>query len=325
MKHRIAAWVVLIAFAGMWLAAPATASRTRLLQGRVLLQDKKDKDKKGKKDKDKGKKDKDKGKKPKAPLAEDDVNKLALEVIALRGLQELDPTLDQLKGLQEMYKPNFVSKARLPAGTASKNYVKNLKKLRDAYVKNDEDDIEEYTNKVEVLDEEEGPEVVGEVRPSGLAFNAAKEALRLFTARQVLDVLNSYEDDLPGPVTTLMEALEEGLDSKPEDWEKEARDAAFQASWLAFGLGNKRSAVARKDILAWLNEKHKLSKTALENQRSKLEKDARVTLFERVDPSQVLQNIIYHDVAVILSNPELPGVLTKRIRAETAKLKGKSK
>jgi hypothetical protein len=49
MKHRIAACVVLMTFAGMWLAAPAYASRTRLSQARMLLQEKKDKkDKKGK-------------------------------------------------------------------------------------------------------------------------------------------------------------------------------------------------------------------------------------------------------------------------------------
>jgi hypothetical protein len=303
MKYRIAAWVVLGATAGLGLASPGDAKRAKVPQARKFLQEKK----------------------AKAPASQVDVNKLALEVMALKGLQEFDPSLEQLKGLQEMYKAAFVSRRKLPEGKASKNYVNNLKKLRDAYLENDEDDIEEYTNKVDVLAEEEEPVVVDEIRPSLAAAVAAGEALRLFSAKQVLEVLNAYDDDLPGPASTLLEALEDGVDSKGPEWEKERNDAAYKASWLGFGLANNRQKRAREEAVKWLDEKHALKEAELTRQRSKLEKEVREKLFERANPATVIMHIAVHDMAVILANPELPQVLAKRIKRETDRLKADKK
>jgi hypothetical protein len=77
--------------------------------------------------------------------------------------------------------------------------------------------------------------------------------------------------------------------------------------------------------MKWLKENHTLSKAAIESQRSKLEQEVREKIFERVNPAQVLMNIALHDMAVILANPELPGVLNKRIKAELGKPKAKAR
>ena len=308
MKHRIAACSLLSILAGLWLAAPGTASRARLSPTRTLLQEKKDKAP---------------AKKDKAPAAKADINMLALEVMALRGLKEFDPTLEQLKALQTMYKPAFAYKLDLPEAKASATYVKNLRMLRNAYVQNDENAIEDFANKVEVLQEEEEPVVVQELVANRPSAQAAADALRLFTARQVLDVLNAYED-LPEPVSTLMDALEGGIDAKDEDWTKIRRRAGLKAAWLGFGLANPRVIKARPVLAKWLDDKHALKAAELADQRSKLEEEL-AKIFERVNPALVIGHIAEHDMCLILVNPELPNVLAKRIEEETARLKAEKK
>jgi hypothetical protein len=310
MKHRIVAWGLLTATACLFLISPTAARRAPPPRAHKLFQEKKEK------------KDKPPVKKAKAPPAEGAVNKLALEVMALRGLSEFEPSLKQLVGLKKMYDPSFVTKQKIPAGKASKKYVNNLRKLRDAYVANDEDDIEEFSNKVEVLEEEEEElQVVDEIRPSLPAAKAAREALRLFSAKQVLEVLDAYGDDLPGPVSALMDALEEGVDSKGKQWDDERNAAAFKAAWLGFGMvnalaNNPRAKKAYDDSVKWLNDNHGLGADAIEKQRDKLATYVREKIFERANPADVIRNIAVHDMAVLLANPELTHAIDKRIKAE---------
>src|SRR4051812_39365504 len=94
------------------------------------------------------KKDKPKGQGP-------DPNLLSLEVAALRTLRTLQATPAQLKGMLDLLKPGLVKKVDREPAKVSPQLRKNLRLLRDALAKDDEEEIDTYGKKVEVLRDDE--------------------------------------------------------------------------------------------------------------------------------------------------------------------------
>jgi hypothetical protein len=252
------------------------------------------------------------------PAAEQpNANTLSLEVMALRSLRTWQATPAQMKALQGLLKEDFIKQTKRQPAKASRKLVKNMQLLLTALIQDDEDDIKTYSEKVDVLrDEDEEIDDVVEVTPAA-AVPAAK-ALRLFTPRQVLAYLKSFEDALPEPASVLLEALEDGRDATPEKWKKIREDAVAQVGWLLGGLTPKQPEKLAGEVQKWLNAHHKLKAEELSKQRGKLVEEINKEFTGRVSPNVILLNVAWHGMAELLCNPRLPAALAKRVKAGSA-------
>jgi hypothetical protein len=247
-------------------------------------------------------------------------NNLSLEVTALRSLRTWQATPAQMKALLGLLKEDFVKKTQREPAKASAKLVKNMRLLRQALIQDEEDDIKTYSERVDILfDEDEELDDAVEVTPE--AALPARTALRLFTPRQVMAYLRSLEDDLPDPASVLVEALVDGVNVSPERWKKVREDAVARVVWLLLGLAPKESAKLADDARKWLDAHHKMKSEELNKQRSKLEEEVNKELTSRVMPTTILTNVAWHGMAELLCNPRLRIVLEERLKAVAAPTK----
>jgi hypothetical protein len=252
-------------------------------------------------------------KKGKPPAGVADPNVLSLEILALRTLRTLRATPAQMKGLQALLKPDFVKKVERAPARVSAPLRKNLRLLRDALVRDDEEGFEKYGKRVEILREDDEEVFEDDVPITRAAIEPARQALRLFTARQVLILLQTLDEDRLDPPQVLLDALNEGLGCKPEDWQKIRDAASARVVWLVGPLA-KDAAKTRTRIRAWLDEKHKLSAEDLEMQKPKLADAALQEFAAKIGPATLLNNSAWYAMTELLCNPRLPAVLRARLK-----------
>jgi hypothetical protein len=255
-----------------------------------------------------------------APKTKLTPNFLSLEVTALRSLRTWQATPAQMKALLGLLKPDFVKKTKREPAKVSDKLVKNMGLLRDALVQDEEEDIRALSDKVDVLlDEDEVLDDKVEISPA--AAGPAREALRLFTPRQVLAFLKSFEDDLPDPPTVLLDALDAGTDAKPDKWEEVREEAVAQVVWLLGGLALKQPEKLAAEVRKWLDGHHKIKAEDLTKQRARLEEEINKEFTSRISPNGMLFNITWHGMAELLCNPRLKAALEERLKAAAAPTK----
>ncbi len=257
------------------------------------------------------------GKKAKPSGTAADPNLLSLEIHALRTLRTLRATPAQMKAMLALVKPDFVKKVDRSPAKVSAPLRKNLRLLRDALARDNEEDLEKYGKRVEVLREDEDEVLDDDVSVTRNAIDPARQALRLFTARQLLALLQTLDEDRLDPGTVLLDALNEGLESKAEDWQKTRDAAASRVVWLVGPL-SKDADKTRARLRKWLDDKHKLSADDLSKQKDQLFDEARAEFAAKISPATLLNNSAWYALAELFSNPRLPSALRARLKHASA-------
>jgi hypothetical protein len=250
----------------------------------------------------------------------EDMNMVSLEVAAFRTLRTLRATPAQTKKLLELFKEDFVKDSKREPAKTTLKFRKALVGVRDMFstagAEGDEDEeVRAAIDRLDLLrDEDEDLDDGVDVTPA--VYGPAREALRQFSPRQIYNLVRATEDEITDPASVLLEALEDGLNAKPDDWKTIREDASNQVAWLMSGLNPKNMAKFRTEAVKWLDEKYKakMKPADFSKKREALRTEAEEKF--RVLPTTVLANIAWHRMAELLCNPRLPAALKARLKAK---------
>jgi hypothetical protein len=229
----------------------------------------------------------------------EDPKLLSMEIRALETLRNFKATVPQLQKIAQLAKATKAKAEQAEPARVGADYVNALKNLRVALIANKEDEIEKNQQQLEKLAEKNPPELDDWFDITDAARREVEGLYKLLSARQVVIYADSFGDDLPDPVELIAKGCEELQMLKGKEWE-EARDyLADEVSWLVIGLDRLKAAKLKSDVSAFLERQHGNSSPANE-----LEPKIRQML-GTLDPIVLVRNLLKHDLALLLSNPQL--------------------
>jgi hypothetical protein len=249
-------------------------------------------------------------KEAKPPLTE-----LSQEVSALQALYTLNLTRPQMETLRKLAGETASRPPKAADVKASAKFRKALTDLRDALVTQppDDDRVENLSDRVndlrdaEQLDLDDGVEVTDE------AVERATEVLKLLTARQVAGYVATVADDIGDPLESLQAALDQAKAASAEQWAQLRDETADEVSQLVGGLDAEKAGRVRDQVVQFLIVARSLKPDEFKAQRPALEKKARQIVGD-LGPTEVLRHVMEHALAELLSNPQLPRALDRRLK-----------
>jgi len=236
-------------------------------------------------------------KEPKPAVA--DANLLSMEVKALRILRGLEATQHQLNEIVRTAKTTVGNPGNREPAKASDAYVELLGQMRHALVTNDEDKVEKLRTQFDDLEAKNPPDLDDEVEITDGAEIEAVRLLNIFSPQQIVAYALSLEDDFPDPVQLILEGLEEGRSLKKEEWETARTKIADEVGWLVYGAQGEKATKLEEQVVKYLDQKH-----AEEGKAGNREAEIR-KLLGSPGPVVVLKNVMEHNLAELLSNPQV--------------------
>jgi hypothetical protein len=208
-----------------------------------------------------------KGKKPtgkKKPAAHREENKpaasdpnvLSMEVKALRALRGLEASPAQLAEIARIAKNTAAKPGKREPAKAAGAYVDALAELRDALIANDEAKIEMLKEKVDDLQEKVSPDLDDDIEISDAAEIEAGRVLNLLRPQQIVAYADSLADDLPEPVQSIVDGLDDGRELKGAEWQAARDELADRISWLVCGMNGEKTSKLEEEVAAYLDRKH---------------------------------------------------------------------
>jgi hypothetical protein len=249
---------------------------------------------------------------------------LSMEVTALQTIRNLDLTAKQLKTLRQWAKYT-VPKAELrKESKGSDKFRGALEEVHRALLANsDEKRIDELTDKLEAIREQEKPQLDDEVEITEEARKRAPEAVRLLGASQVAVYLAVLEE-IDDPREHLMEAITKVRDLSAEKWKELRSDIAATIGRLSAGLDSEKADRIGDEAVQLLIVVRSLSEAEFKTQKPELEKKAQ-KLFGEIGPFDVLRHIMEYTLAELLSNPRLAQAIDAQLKQEPVKKGGEER
>jgi hypothetical protein len=245
--------------------------------------------------------------------AKEDLNTISLDVQALQLLHQLDLTPAQLDALARLAGDTAGQLGDRKPAKASDKYRKLLADLRDAYLKDDDDRINELSDQKDELEDSESPDLNDDIDLTDGARKQTPSFIRLLSPRQVVSYLALYEDDLADPRGSLLDALDKSRTATAAEWKELREDLTDVVGWQVAGLDTDKADKINDKVGAFLDKVKALEDADFKAQRDDLEKEAR-NIIGDIGPTEVLRHVLEQDVAELLSNPRLPDVLAARLK-----------
>jgi hypothetical protein len=260
------------------------------------------------------------------PPLPNDLNIASLRVHAIDTLYELDFSTDQLKELRAA-----------AAGTASDQHrtaAKGTPKLAAALQQfqgavldgQDQERIDSLRNEIADLVDDETVHLDDEVQITAAARGKAPGVLRLLTASQIAAYLASHADEVGDPTEVLTAALadlrelhatEAGDGEKSEAAAEAAsliNDTATEVGYLIAGLDEAKAKELADKVAKWLKTNAELKDDEYAAKRKSLEEAAKA-FSANIHPMKVLGNWLEHQVAILISNPQLAQAIEAMVAA----------
>lgn len=243
-----------------------------------------------------------------------DLNTLSMEIAAMRKLDSLSITPEQLKVIagwvsETAEKPRDRDPARV-----NLKYRKAMVELHAALAQKKPTDVviplQMKANDIKALDRIELDDDHGTTAP---ARKRAKELFKIMRTAQVAALLTSAEDSEPEEL--LRTALRQSRELKDKEW-RDARDEA--ATELANAIGGTDDVKAQQikdQVVTMLDEAHALARQDFAKAEPAYERQI-AKLAGMVTPIEVLRNRAILNLATVLSNPTLPAVAEIRLKAK---------
>jgi hypothetical protein len=228
-----------------------------------------------------------------------DANLLSMELKALRVLRGLEATPDQISAIARAAKTTAGSPGQRESAKVSGPYLDAMVQMKRALVANDEDKVEALRTQFDQLEEKSPPDLDDQVEITDGAEIEAVRLLSIFTPLQIVAYAQSLEDEFPDPVQLIVEGLDEGRELKNEEWERARSRLADEVGWLVGGLQGDKASKVEEKVSAFLNEKHGAADKA-GNREAEIRK-----LLGSPGPVVILQNLMEHTLAELLSNPRV--------------------
>ena len=228
-----------------------------------------------------------------------DANLLSMELKALRILRGLAATPDQISEIARAAKTTAGSPGQRESAKVSGPYLEAMVQMRRALVAKDDDKIEALRTQFDQLEEKNPPDLDDQVEITDGAEIEAVRLLSIFSPLQIVAYVQSLEDDFPDPVQLIVDGLDEGRELKNEQWETARSRLAEEVGWIVGGLQGDKASKVEERVSAFLNEKH-----ATAGKAGDREPEIR-KLLGSPGPVVILQNVMEHTLAELLSNPRI--------------------
>jgi len=262
-----------------------------------------------------------------------DVNDLSMEVAALRALYLLKTGPDQQGERSDMLTTPmgtypFVTgqskgcaqppRQRQPANV-SKNYRKVLTELRAAFIVNQTNRVNELSDQLEELTQDEQPDLDDAVEITDQARKNAPVLLRsYFDANRIAMYIAAYGKNFPDPYYLMyksMRANGKGTKPTPEQWKETRAFVIQEVSWQVAGLDLNQQQKVGEQVAKALDRAYLLSNEELKKEFTKAGVGLRGELAKIMSaqgPTDVLKHVLEQDVAELISNPRLLPAMAAR-------------
>lgn len=243
-----------------------------------------------------------------------EVANLKLEVDAFEFLRSLGLKKGQLKQLNDLVKDSKVDPLVLPINSPpvfSSKYHETLKSLRDAYVANNIDAIDNANEEIEKVLENENVEVDYIVSVSDGALVKAKDFYDLLKVYQIAGLVgNCFDEDYEGPVEKMMVAFF-NFPKFNDDQKDELSEIIIESVVVSVAGVNaaKRDGV-REKVVSFLGEVSKL-KSPANKDIEKIFREKALKIRGTVSVMAILKNTVDFELAKQLSNPQFVIALSK--------------
>lgn len=238
---------------------------------------------------------------------------LELQVAALTTLNDLDLSPEQMRALRKLSqgaagKPIAVNSARL-----TDDYRAALTSLRDALVADDDEKIADAEDKVDQIRDDEEIDPESDVEMSDSARKVAPEALKILTTSQIAAYLGEHADDVPSPLETMLDALDDCRGTSAADFNGLRSEAADQVALLVAGLDPKAAKPVADKVSEWLDKARTMSDRDFKAKSGELNESAR-QIVAGYDPVEGLRHWMEGEMADLLSNPQTRWALNARLK-----------
>jgi hypothetical protein len=236
---------------------------------------------------------------------------LALEVEALRAMDDLQITTSQLDQFRDAYASAHgfnntqVADVRDIDSAAADNRAcqTTLVRLRESLLKGDPAGVEQGEKDLARLEEELQISLTPRIMPGPIAQRSAVKLLSQFSGRQIADYVARHNEEVSDPAEVLIAALTQCRGMKAGDFQLFKLDVATQVSELVAGVGSRTKGTIEIRAMNLLQMAHALDDDDFAGQRSNLEDEAREVA--KVDSSTALQHWMEWEIAQLLANPKL--------------------
>lgn len=242
------------------------------------------------------------------------LNQLSLEVSALQILHHLSATPAQLHQLRKLAKDTKFKEMETKPGKGSDKFRTTLLEMHQALLENKNDEhIDKLMEKLDALREEEKPDLEDDLNLTESARRRAPEALRLFGAPQIAAYLSGLIEEIGDPQSRLIEALDQVRTLSPDQWKEFRANFGDEIGRLVAGLDTEKADKISDEVVQLLIVARSLKDAEFKAQRLDLEKNA-LKIVGDLGPFQVLQNVMEHVLASLLSNPRLSAAIDARLQ-----------
>jgi hypothetical protein len=238
-----------------------------------------------------------------APELPADVNQANLRVAALDALYELDLSVDQLHDLQKLARDAASGRSRTTLNNP--RFALLLKRFQEALLDGNNDQTIARL-RGEVVDQIESVEGLDDqIQPTGPALKSAPDFCRSLRASQVAAFLASHADEINDPSERMVEAVEELRSASGNDALAVGRKIADEVGQMVGGLDQEKSKAVSAQVMDWLKQQPGSRDQLTDAERTKLQQSAAKAIGD-VSNMEVLDHWLQMQMAVLLSNPQLP-------------------
>ena len=231
-----------------------------------------------------------------------DLNILSMEVSALKTLRNIRATPSQLEALARIAKTTSTKERARDTAKADPNYIKALKDLHEALVKDDQSQVDTLQEKANALEESNPPDLDVDFEISDAARQETDRFLmKTLSIGQIAAYIGSYGEDFPDPVQLVLEGLEMDRKLQGDEWTDARNDLAEEVTWLVTGSRPRKAEKIKKALTAFLNQEHDKKDSPKNADLA----NAIRGILEIPGPFAIMKNRMEHDLVKLLSNPRL--------------------
>jgi hypothetical protein len=241
---------------------------------------------------------------------------LALEVEALRTLNDLQPNEAQLRQLRDLSAgaagDTKTAETDAVDSAAEENHGCQLVlvALREALISGNAEGITKNEKALDAWEERLQVNFSPRITASLPARNAADKILHLFTGPQIANLVAQRNEEVSDPTEILLAALAQCRGMKLADFRAFNEDVSNEIADLVAGVIPKTNRAVFVKVAGLMRTAYHLQDDAYDSQRPDLQDKARQ--ITKVDSSEALRNWVKWEIVELISNPQANLALTER-------------
>jgi hypothetical protein len=241
---------------------------------------------------------------------------LALEVEALRTLNDLQPNAAQLRQLRDLSAgavgDTKTAETDAVDSAAQENHGCQLVlvALREALISGNADEIAKNEKALDAWEERLQVNFSPRINPSVPACDAADKILHLFTGPQIANLVAQRNEEVSDPTEILLAALTQCRGMKLADFRAFNEDVSNEIADLVAGVIPQKNHPVYVKVAGLMRTVYRLKDDAYDSQRPDLQDKAKQ--ITKVDSSDALRHWVKWEIVELISNPQADLALTER-------------